>query len=153
MKYVIDRTVEIAAPAQLVWEVITDFPRYAEWNPFLLRCESSLKPGEAIDLRVKLLPIPQSQREWIREHVPGKRFAYNMKPMPAGALASLRSHDVEAIDSGRSRYRSYFELDGWLTPVVTGLLGGALQRGFAGMTGGIQQRAENLWKQRQPSGR
>jgi uncharacterized protein YndB with AHSA1/START domain len=27
-------TVDIDAPASVVWEVLTDFPRYAQWNSF-----------------------------------------------------------------------------------------------------------------------
>lgn len=151
--YVIDRTLEIAAPADVVWEVITDFPRYGEWNPFILKCESSLVPGEPIDLRVKLMAVPQPQREWISEHVPGQRFGYSMKPMPLGALSSKRSHSVEPQVSGHTLYHSHFELNGWLMPVVRGLLGRRLEKGFAGMTTGIQTRAEQLWKQRQSAGR
>lgn len=153
MSYVIDRTLEINAPAEVVWEVITDFPRYGEWNPFILKCESTLKPGDPIDLRVKLMAVAQPQREWINEHTPGKRFGYSMKPMPLGALSSKRTHEVESVAGGRSLYHSHFELNGWLMPVVRGLLGARLQKGFAGMTVGIQSRAEQLWKQRQSAGR
>ena len=27
-------TVQIAAPAQTVWDALVDFDRYSEWNPF-----------------------------------------------------------------------------------------------------------------------
>ena len=33
---------EVEAPKELVWSVITDFAAYAEWNPFVLACESEL---------------------------------------------------------------------------------------------------------------
>lgn len=146
--FVIDKTVEINAPAEVVWEVLTDFASYREWNPFILDCKSTLTPGEPIDLKVKLFAVPQPQREWIKEFVPGRRFAYNMKPMPAGALRSQRSHDLVPAGN-RTQYQSYFHLDGWLMPLVRALMGGRLERGFAGMTAGVQQRAEQLWAQRQ----
>ena len=149
MTFVIDRKLEIKAPAEVVWEVITDFAHYQDWNPFLLECSTSLKPGDPIDLKVKLMARPQKQREWVTEHVPGKRFAYSMKPMPAGALSSQRSHDVEVAGPALTRYRSYFHLVGWLMPVVRGLLGGRLEAGFEGMSQGIRVRAESLWAQRQ----
>jgi len=149
MSFVIERTLEIAAPADVVWEVLTDFPHYAEWNPFLLDCKTTLKPGDPIDLRVKLLGPPQRQVEQMLEHVPGRRFAYCMKPFPAGALRSLRSHDVESLGGSRTRYRSYFHLQGWLMPLVRALLGGRLQKGFSGMWEGLQMRSEQVWKQRQ----
>lgn len=148
MPFVIEKVVEIAAPADVVWEVITDVARYPEWNPFQVEMQTSFKPGDAIDMQVKLLAKPQAQREWVTEFVPGKRFAYRMKPVPLNTLSSQRSHDVEALGPNRTRYRSYFHLKGWLHPVVVGLLGGKLQAGFAGMTAALHQRAEELARQR-----
>ena len=66
-----DHVLEIDAPPAVVWEVITDFPRYTEWNPFVVGCNSTLEPGTPIDLRVKIFARPQDQREWMTEHVPG----------------------------------------------------------------------------------
>lgn len=147
--FTIDRTVDIAAPAEIVWEVLTDFGRYHEWNPFVVDCRvSALEPGATIDMQVKLVGKPQFQREWIREVQPGKGFAYSMKPVPLGTLRSLRTHRLEALGKDRCRYHSHFELDGWLKPVVLALFRGALQRGFGGMTDAIRTRAESLAQQR-----
>jgi len=148
MSFVIEKTLEIAAPPPVVWEVLTDFARYPEWNPFVVECRSTLQPGAAMDMRVKLLGPPQRQVEWMSEHVPGRRFAYNMKPFPLGALRSLRSHDVEAAGAERTRYRSYFQLDGWMMPLVRGLFGASIERGMRGMWEGVQRRSEQLWVQR-----
>ena len=120
MKFTIDKTVDIDAPASIVWEVITDLAAYPQWNPFCVECESTLKPGDPIDMRVKLAGRPQKQREWMKEHIPGKRLAYAMKPVPAGALSSGRSHEVKSIGHDRTRYQSHFELRGWMMPLVRG---------------------------------
>jgi len=147
--FVIEKTVEINAPAAVVWEVITDLARYPEWNPFCLKCESTLKPGDPITMTVKLMAKPQKQVEVMLEYVEGKRFAYCMKPVP-GLLSSFRSHDVEALGPERTRYRSTFHLKQWFRVVVLALLKPKLEAGFAGMTNAIQQRAETLWAQRKP---
>ncbi len=147
--FVIEKTVEINAPAAVVWEVISDLKRYPEWNPFCLSARSTLKPGDPIDMTVKLLARPQQQREWMLEYVDGKRFAYRMKPVPLGALSSFRSHDVAPAGAERSHYRSYFHLKGWMRGVVLGLFRAKLEAGFAGMTDAIKSRAEALWAQRQ----
>jgi hypothetical protein len=40
--------IEIAASATTVWAVLTDFPRYGEWNPFLERVATELVPGAPV---------------------------------------------------------------------------------------------------------
>ena len=142
--FTIDHEFEIAAPAETVWQVITDLDRYGEWNPFVVAAESTLQPGDEIRMRVKLIGPPQKQVEVMTAYSEGEGFAYRMKPFPLGALASARHHHIESVGEGRSLYRSHFELRGWLAPVVRGLLGSPLQRGFDGMAEGIRRRAEAL---------
>ncbi|MEV0360229.1 SRPBCC domain-containing protein [Nocardia sp. NPDC050697] len=145
MAFVLDHVVEIDAPAELVWDVVTDLPRYGEWNPFVPECRSTLEPGDPIDMHVRLRgATPRRQREWIVEHTPGSTLGYRMKPVPLGTLHSLRTHTVTALDAGRTRYASHFELNGWLHPLVATLLGADLRRGFSGMTDGVKTRAEAL---------
>ena len=150
MKYVIDKELTIDAPAEVVWRALTDFPRYGEWNPFVIRCETSLKPGEPIRMDVVLVGT-QKVEEVIESCSPGAGFVYHMKPYPLGALSSRRSHEIVALGPDRARYRSYFHLEGWLMPVVRGLMGARLERGFAGMTAGLKQRAEDTWARKSSS--
>jgi uncharacterized protein YndB with AHSA1/START domain len=35
---------EIDAPPERVWQVLTDFGAFPEWNPFIRSIEASLKP-------------------------------------------------------------------------------------------------------------
>ncbi|MBC7302901.1 MAG: SRPBCC domain-containing protein [Nocardia sp.] len=141
MSLVIDETIEIDAPAAKVWEVLTDFERYGEWNTFCYEASSTLEPGSAIDMRVQLGNNRRPQQEWIRTHTPGVEFSYTMKPVPMGALHSLRSHTVVPLGADRCRYESRFTLAGWLSPVVTLMLGKHLRAGFGAMTKGVAERA------------
>ncbi|MBL1073697.1 SRPBCC domain-containing protein [Nocardia sp. 2] len=145
MAFVIDITVDIDAPAELVWRVLTDVDKYGEWNPFCLECSTTLEPGTPIDMKVRLVgSTPKTQREYIRTHTPGHEFSYSMKPAPLGLLRSHRSHTLTDLGDGRTRYDSHFQLDGPLAPVVSGLLGSALKRGFGGMTAAVKTRSETL---------
>lgn len=146
--FIIDEVLEIRAPLDVVWEVVSDLPRYGDWNPFCLECRSTLKPGDPIDMKVRLTAKPQHQREWMLEYVEGRRFAYRMKPVPLGALSSYRSHELESMSDERTRYHSYFHLKGWFKPLVLALLRGKLQAGFDGMSMALKQRAEALWAER-----
>ena len=146
---VIEHVLEIDAPAERVWEVITDLDRYPEWNPFVVACRSSLAVGAPIEMRVRVFrSFAQPQRERIFEHVPGRRLCYGVPMRPLGALASRRCHELEPRGAARTRYVSRFELSGWLAPVVRLLLGRRLAAGFAAMSAALKARAEALRSRR-----
>lgn len=125
--------------------MLTDFERYGEWNPFVVACRSSLVPGEPIAMRVHVFRVfAQPQTETILEHEPGRAFSYGLADPPLGAVGSRRSHRVTPLGEGRARYESHFELYGWLAPLVRGLLGRSLRRGFGEMSAAVAARAESL---------
>ncbi len=147
----IDHTHEIEAPAETVWQVLTDLPAYPDWNPFVVAAESSLEVGAAMDMRVRVLPfMAQSQREWVTAVEPGLGFCYGLAPSAGGALASERCHAITPEGPDRCRYESHFELSGWLSGVVKGLLGSQLRRGFTEMSAAVKTRAEALAKETTP---
>lgn len=142
MSFAIRHELELAAPAAVVWQVITDLPAYPEWNPFVVACESSLHPGDPILMRVRVFAsFAQAQRETILEHESGERLCYGLEGGALGALASRRCHRVISAGPGRTRYESDFELSGWLAPFVRALLGSRLQRGFDSMAEALERRA------------
>lgn len=152
MSFRINRSVEIDAPAEVVWNVITDFASYGEWNPFVPRCESTLEPGSAISMDVQLGGKKLSRQvEWITARDDGRGFSYRMRPLPLGTLSSARVHRIEALEGSRCRYHSHFELRGWLMPLVRAVMDARLDKGFSGMTQGIKRRAEALWNLQQQS--
>ena len=43
--------IEIDAPKDLVWQVLTDMDKYAEWNPTMLLLEGEIKEGNKVKYR------------------------------------------------------------------------------------------------------
>jgi len=138
---VIEHRLRIDSPVQTVWEVISHLDRYPEWNPFVVACSSTLAVGDPIRMRVRVLPgLAQPQTERVLEHEPGRRLCYGI--LALGALTSRRSHEVTALTAERTEYVSRFELDGWLAPLASLLLGRRLAAGFESMSLALQARAE-----------
>jgi len=141
----IEETVEVAAPAARVWEVVTDLARYPDWNPFVVACESTLSVGAPIAMRVRLVPGPAwPQRERVLAHVPGRRLCWGVADPPAWLLASERCQEVEALGPQRARYTSRFAMTGALEPVVRTLFGRRIEQGLGAMTAALGVRAEAL---------
>jgi len=134
---------EIAAPPELVWQVITDFSAYGEWNPFVTACDTELHEGAPISMTVVLGENIRDQVEFVSQVIPGELFEYRMKPV-GPLLHSYRQHEVMCLGDGSTRYRSTFELNGWISGLVGLSLGSALRDGFQGMTDSLVSRSESL---------
>ena len=50
--FVASDTYEIAAPASIVWEILTDFANYSDWNPFCVRAEAKLEMGSPVVMKL-----------------------------------------------------------------------------------------------------
>ena len=134
---------EIEAPKDVVWSVIADFAAYAEWNPFVVACSSELRVGAPMAMTVRLGDRQREQVEFVSRVVEGELFEYRMKPV-GPLLHSYRQHEVASQADGRTLYRSTFELNGWLAPLVGAMLSGPLHDGFKGMTDSLVSRSEQL---------
>ncbi len=45
--------IEIQAPAERVWQVLTDFASYPDWNPFIRRINGQLKEGKRLKVYIE----------------------------------------------------------------------------------------------------
>jgi hypothetical protein len=75
----IKTAIDVAASAEMVWRVLTYFPDYPRWNPFLVSIQGSLSPGQRLKIQVRPLQgheykfsprvvkvIPASELRWRR---------------------------------------------------------------------------------------
>jgi hypothetical protein len=96
----VDAVVEINASAEDVWEVLTDFDAYYQWNPYLKRVKGKLALDESLDITFKV----GEQERRIRGHVallfPGveMRFTANL-----GTLGSLKMEHAFHIETFEDR--------------------------------------------------
>ena len=133
----------ITAPVNVVWEVITGFSDYGEWNSFTPACDAELQPGAPITMTVKLGRRVIRQTESVSEVVPKSLFEYRMKPL-GPFLRSYRQHRITATGPNDTQYQSVFVLYGWLSPIVGALMAKDLRAGFERMSRELKKRAESV---------
>lgn len=129
----IDNEFIVEASTHEIWEVITQTDKYGEWNSFVSQCQSTLKVGDPIIMRVHLLPFPITQKETILEYQPKKILTYGVN-IPFNILKSSRQHSTEMLDNGKVRYRSHFKIEGLLAPLVKLIMLHKLEQGFSCMS-------------------
>lgn len=66
MSHQIRTEVQISASASSVWEVLADFSRYPDWNPFILRVRGIVQEGARVKYRFE---FPPGVRIWATAEV------------------------------------------------------------------------------------
>jgi len=129
-----------ATPAE-VWAVLVDIDRYGEWNPFTPEVKTTLTVGEPIDMKVHMskLGFSVQQRETVRAVEPEARLVWGMQ-MLFGLIRAERVQTLEALEDGRTRYRTEDIIEGALEPFVRVLMGPSIQAGFDGVAAALEER-------------
>ena len=134
---------DIHAPVDRVWRILIDLDRYHEWNPFTTAVESTLRVGQPAVLHVRMRPNKSVvQVETVSAFEPGARLCWSMKLGAAFLLAAERCQILSSLPDGRTRYYTCDEFRGALVPVVMGLYGADIKRGFDGVAQALKRRAE-----------
>jgi hypothetical protein len=105
----VSETVDIAAPARLVWDILVDLPRYSEWNPFCVRAESTLEPGAAVSMTLVNYAVPGTlvpNCEYICAFEPEHMLSWELPHHDAWPYPARRDQIIEATGPESCRYHS-----------------------------------------------
>lgn len=138
----------INAPAELVWEVLVDFPAYGEWNDFCPSIEAELVLGSPVKMQVDLGMGLQEQVEYITCIEAPRRITWSMENKPEDPVHADRSQIVEPIDEQRCTYVTYDEFSGAAVDAMVEAMGGAVEAGFNRCAQGVKAQAERLHAER-----
>ncbi|ELY93804.1 polyketide cyclase/dehydrase [Natrialba hulunbeirensis JCM 10989] len=133
---------EIDAPPDVVWDVLLEFERYPEWNPFVQSIEGT--PVEGEQLRVRIQP-PGGRGMTFKPAIvaleEGRRLAWFGRLVVPFAFDGYHEFRVEPIDRAqRTRFLQRETFRGALVPVLANQ--DRLERGFRSMNEAIKERAE-----------
>jgi hypothetical protein len=136
--------IEIDAPAERIFDILADLKSYPEWNPFTPRVESTLRPGDAVHLYVRLRGERLSHRvEYVTRNERPARLSWGTKIGAGFLLRAERCQSLTPIGARRTRFVNEDVLEGWLASLVMLLFGRDMQRGFESVARALKQRAES----------
>ncbi len=137
--------IEIDAPPEPVFDILTDLARYPEWNPFTPQIDSTLEPGAAVRMRVRLRGDDKlmTQVEYVTANERPHKLCWGADIPLRFLIRADRCQRLERLPGGRTRYICTDDFSGWLTPVVMRFFGPAVQRGFDDCATALKKRAES----------
>jgi hypothetical protein len=73
----LESEVKVQASPERVWEVLTDFAAYPDWNPFIVQAGGRAAPGSRLELRMRLPGRrPTTFRPQVLEAEPARRLRW-----------------------------------------------------------------------------
>jgi hypothetical protein len=134
--------VEIDAPPEKVWEVLTDFETYSEWNPFIRQIEGQLRVGAT--LRVHIEP-PNRRGTTFKPKVlkvePNRELRWLGRVLVPGVFDGEHILSIEPVGRAQARFHQREVFKGLLVSALRRVLKDT-ERGFEQMNGALKQRVE-----------
>lgn len=136
--------IEINAPAEKVWKVLTDFAAYPEWNPFVRRGEVEVRVGARLHLYIQPSGGKgMSFRPTVLVADPNRELRWLGHLWVPGLFDGEHSFLIEPLGEGRVRFVQRERFGGLLLPLLSTMLDGDTRRGFEEMNQALKLRSES----------
>jgi hypothetical protein len=132
----------IDAPRQQVWQVLTNFAAYPQWNPFYTSIDGTCAAGSEIHLQVQLAERSLTYTSKIQTVTAPSELAWREEVLVPGLLDGEHRFALETTDSGQTRFVQHDTYSGALVPLVMGLYQAQAEFGFRRMNNALKKRAE-----------
>jgi hypothetical protein len=137
--------IEINASVERVWDILTDFASYPQWNPFIRSISGELEVGERLEVR---LEPPDSRGVTLRPTVlraePNRLMRWVGHVLVPGLFDGEHSLVIEPLGENRVRFVQHEAFKGVLVSLLTRSLDNNTLRGFEEMNEALKERAEAL---------
>jgi hypothetical protein len=97
--------IEIDASAERVWQVLTDFDSFPQWNPFIRHVAGEPKVGERLEVRIQ----PSGARAMtfkpsVLKADPGQELRWLGRLLTRGLFDGEHSFTIETLGANRVRF-------------------------------------------------
>ena len=140
--------IEIDAPAERVWHLLTDFASYPSWNPFIRSIGGRPIPGERLEVHLE----PPGGRGMtfkpeVLEAEPERALRWLGRLLVPGLFDGEHSFTIRPLAEDRVRFVQREEFKGLLVPLFARSLDANTRRGFEQMNVALKERAESAPEQ------
>ncbi len=143
--YEIELSTEIGAPEGRVWDVITAFREYDEWNPIITRMRATLSEGSPVSFIVAVGGRELKINARMLKVDPGRELRWHGPTSWVLAQVFRGEHflRVEPAGAGKSRLIHGERFGGVSLPLVWGKVRPDLEHAYGVMNRAIKGRAES----------
>ena len=136
--------IKINASANRVWQLLTDFQAYPQWNPFIRSIEGKPEPNSK--LKIFIQPSGTSGMKFsptVLKAEPQKELRWLGSLWIRGLFDGEHILIIEPLDENRVKFVQSEKFNGLLVPLFWRSLDTDTRRGFNEMNTALKERAEN----------
>ena len=135
--------IEIQASDERVWELLTNFASYPQWNPFIRRVSGEAKEGKRI--KVHIQPSGANGMRFqptILKVEPKRELRWRGHFLMPGCFDGEQVFTIEPLGENRVRFVQREFFNGSLVPLFIRKLDNEIKRGFIEMNQALKMQAE-----------
>ena len=133
---------DITASPEQVWTVLTDFPAYPIWNPFIYPVRGTPRLDSTLEMTLHPETGSVTYRATVVTAQPNRELSWTGQILSAGVYAVTFIFTIEPLSGGGARLEARERGKG-VAPVSWGV-GGDIPRGLDQMVKALRNRAELL---------
>jgi hypothetical protein len=138
----VEHRIEIAAPAEAVWALVTDLPGWAAWNPLYVEGSGTVQVGQELRMLVAIEGMkPNRAVARVVTARPPDLLEYGMSNL-GGLLRAFRYVQIERLGPDRCAVANGEIMSGPAGLLVARLIGEKVRRGLQRMNEALKMRAE-----------
>jgi hypothetical protein len=136
-------SIEIRAPAETVWETLTDLRKFRDWNPFIREASGEARVGGRVRVRVRSsLAIPLVFHATVLACDEPRELRWRGHFLASWLASGEHTFTLEERTAGSVHFVQREVFSGVLPRLVGRLLERETLRGFQGMNRALKARAE-----------
>ena len=135
--------IEIQAPAERVWQLLTDFESFPQWNPFIRRAKGNVQAGERLEVNIQ--PSGASGmtfRPTVLKAEPNRELRWLGHLLIPGLFDGEHIFNIEPLGTNRVRFVQREIFTGLLVWLFARGLDTKTRLGFEEMNRALKVRAE-----------
>lgn len=134
---------EITASAERVWQLLTDFDTFPQWNPFIQRASGSPTTGAQLTLMIQPSGTHGTTiRPTVLKAEPNRELRWKGHWLLPGLLDDEHIFTIEPLAAGRVRFTQREIFTGIFAPLRMQSRNIDMRRGFREMGQALKLRAE-----------
>jgi hypothetical protein len=136
--------IDIQAPAEKVWQVLTDFASFPQWNPFIRRATGEVRVGAHLDVYIQPSGASGSGfKPTVLKVEPNRELRWLGQLLMPGLFDGEHVFLIEPLEEKRVRFVQREVFNGMLVPLLARSLDTNTRRGFDEMNQALKMRVEN----------